>query len=98
MDAAEESGAGHPAAAANLDVIAAGEVERLVIDPPRHVEVHAADAVLVVWMPVHQPRNEPRDAGSGGVRQILADDAAGVAEALREFGRLRIEQDARGLA
>ena len=35
-------------AAAELDVVAAREVELPVVEPPRHVQVHAADAVLVV--------------------------------------------------
>ena len=34
--------------AADFDMVAAREVELLVVEPPRHVDVHAADAVLVV--------------------------------------------------
>ena len=51
-----------PAAAAELDVIAAREIELLVVEPPRHVEVHAADAVLVVRHAVHHLRDEAGDA------------------------------------
>ena len=56
-----------------LDVVAAREIELLVVQPPRHVEVRAAGAVLVVRHAVHQPRNEAADARAGRVGQVLAD-------------------------
>ena len=66
--------------------------------PPRHEDVHAADAILVVGHAVHQLRDEPLHAEPGRIGQILADVAAGIAEALGKLVRLRIEQDARRLA
>ena len=41
---------------------------------------------------------KPRDAGAGGVGEVLADHAARVGEALREARRLRVEQQPRRLA
>ena len=58
VDAAAEAVAGHAVSAAQLDVIPAREAELLVVAPPRHVEVHAADAVRVVARLVHQRRDE----------------------------------------
>ena len=55
-------------------------------------------AVLVVRDPVHQLWNEAADADAGRIGQVLADDAAGVGQALRELRRGRVEEDARRLA
>src|SRR6185437_11988022 len=50
LDAAHESVTRRAREApAVLDVISAREIELLVVDPPRCVNVQAADAVLVVW-------------------------------------------------
>ena len=65
-------------------MVAAREVELLVVEPPRHVHVHAADAVLVVRHVVHHRRDESGDVGAGRVGEVLAHHAAGVGEPLRE--------------
>src|SRR2546422_1817359 len=38
--------------------VAAREVELLLLEPPRHVQMHAAHAVVVVRHVVHHPGNE----------------------------------------
>ena len=98
MDAAQRAEAGHPPAAAELDVVAAREIELLVVAPPRHVEMRSARAVFVVRHAVHHLRDEAANAGAGRVGEVLADDAARVAEALRKARRLRVEQQPRGFA
>src|SRR5262245_52711117 len=48
LDAAHESrGRRATTSAADLDVIAAGEIELLVVEPPRHVQVGTTDTVFV---------------------------------------------------
>ena len=79
-------------------MVAAGKIELLVVDPPRHVDVVAADAVLVVRNVVHHFGNEAPDVGPGGIGEILPDDSARVCEAVRKLRRLRVEHQARGLA
>ena len=58
---------GHAAAAADFDVIAARERHLagllLLVQPPRHVHVHAADAVFILRRQVLQDRQEPADCG-----------------------------------
>src|SRR5439155_22008394 len=44
----ESEGRRCAAAAAKFDVISAREVELLIVKPPRHVEVHAADSIFVM--------------------------------------------------
>ena len=74
LDAAEESVAGRTGEATpNFDVVAAREVELPVVDPPRHVDVISADAVLVVRDVVHHLRDESTDIGAGRVGEILSD-------------------------
>src|SRR5439155_1981975 len=92
MNTADEPGSGHVLAAADLDVVPAREIELLVVEPPRHVEVRAPGAVLVVRDLVHHARNEPGQARARRVRQIPADIAAGIAEALGELRRLGVEE------
>src|SRR5258708_14628079 len=48
LNVAHESRARHMAAPADFDGVAAREIELLVIHPPRHVQVHAPDALLAV--------------------------------------------------
>src|SRR3989442_6435149 len=48
LDPAHEAGGWLIAPAPYLDVVAAGEIELRVVEPPGHVEVHPAHAVLVV--------------------------------------------------
>src|SRR5207237_7928220 len=48
VNAPKETSAGHVTAAADFDVVATGAIQLLVVEPPRHVKMHAADAVLVV--------------------------------------------------
>ena len=50
------------APAPELDVVAAREVELPVVEPPRHVDVHAPDAVVVVRRQVGEGGNEAADA------------------------------------
>src|SRR5439155_24706860 len=88
LDATHEAVARRIEPATDLDVVAAREVELLVVEPPGHVEVHAADTILVVRDVIDHRGDEPRDVRSGGVGDVLADHAAGVGEALREERRL----------
>src|SRR5438093_958070 len=87
VGAGEDAGAGHSAPAPHLDVIPAWERHLLLVVPPRHVEVHPADAVLVVGGPFHEGREEPPHADAHGVHQIFAHEAARVREAVREAAR-----------
>ena len=55
----------HAEAAADLDVIAAREILVLiVVEPPRHIDVHAADAVRVVARHARPARECSRSARS----------------------------------
>src|SRR5205814_6298950 len=98
LDAAHETIARRVESAANLDMVATREIELLVVNPPRHVDVVSPDAVLVVRNVIHHLRNESADVCAGGVSQVLADDAARVREPVGILWRLGVEQDARGLA
>src|SRR5207244_9471499 len=73
LDPTQDAVARLMAAAADLDVIAAREIELGVVEPPRHVEMHTADAVLVVRDAVGQLRNETADAQTRRVGEVLAD-------------------------
>ena len=102
VDAAHEAGAGHAAAAADLDVVAAREVELLVVEPPRHVEVRAADAVLVVRHVVHQLRDEAarrrcRSCRSGTCRRCRSS-WRGPAGSCDDFELSRMRADSHALA
>src|SRR5204862_756092 len=98
LEAAAEAVARHAAAAADLDVVAPGKIERLVARPPRHVEVHAAGSVLVVRWGFHQPRNEAGDREARRISEVPAERAARVRQSLRMLRGPRVEHDARGLA
>src|SRR4029078_13052723 len=91
VDATTESRRWHPPPAADFDMVAAREIELLVVPPPRHEQVHAAGAILVVRNPVHQLRDETGDAEPGRVGQVLADDAARVGQALGGFRSAGVE-------
>src|SRR5947208_606914 len=56
LNPAHESVARHVRPAPDLDVVAAREVELLVLEPPRHVQMHPAHAVVVVRDVVHHLR------------------------------------------
>src|SRR5690606_8168135 len=58
LDTVQYAVARHVEAATDLDVIAAREVERAVVEPPWHVDVAAAGAVLVVRRSLHHLRDE----------------------------------------
>ena len=79
-------------------MVAAREIELRVVQPPRHVQVHPADAVLVMRDVISHRRNESGEVGPRRVGEILADGAARVGEPLRMARRLRVEQNARRLA
>ena len=98
FDAVERPEPRHVASAAGLDVVAAREVELPVVEPPRHVDVHAARAVLVVRNAVHHRGHDPADVGSGRIRQVLAHRAARVGQSGWKLRTLRVEQQACGLA
>src|SRR6478736_1496891 len=98
VDAPASAQTRHAAAAAKLDVIAARETELRVVEPPRHIEMCAACAVLVMRMAVHHRGYEPAHAGAGRISQVLTNHAARVRKALRELSRSRIEQQSRRLA
>src|SRR5690606_32205897 len=66
-----EAVAGHSHATANLNVVSAGEIQFLVIEPPGHVYVQAAYPVFVVPFPVQQLRKQTASGRAGGIVQIL---------------------------
>src|SRR4029079_9785565 len=70
----------HAPAAARLDVIAARETElaRVLVEPPRRIDVNAAGPVFVHRRQVFQHGNLPRDMRADGVHEVLADFAARV--------------------
>ena len=96
LEAAARAHTGHAAAAAEFDVVAAGEAELarelFLIEPPRRVDVRAAGPILVVRRQTFQRRDLPADAGPDGIHDVLANEPAGVGEALRELRRLGIEE------
>ena len=98
FDPVEKSELGHVAAAPGLDVVAAGEVELPVVDPPGHVEVHASRAVFVVSDHLFELRKVADAIGARGIHEIAADGAARVRQALGESRRAGVQQKARGLA
>ena len=79
-------------------MVAAREVELAVVEPPRHVDVHAARAVVVVRRQAFEDRDVALHAGAGGVGEVAADGAAGVGEAVGMPRRLRVEEQPRRLA
>jgi hypothetical protein len=97
LDSAHESVRRRSHPAADLDVVAAREVELLVVEPPGHVDVHTADAVLVVRHVVDHGRDVATGARTRRVGDVLADHAAGVGETLRKLRRLGVEEQSRGL-
>src|SRR5205814_9989905 len=98
LDSAHEAIAGRVEPTAHFNVVAAGKIELLVVDPPRHVYVVSADTIFVVGNVIHHLRDESGDVGASGVGEIFADDTTGVGQPLRKFRRLRVEQQARCLA
>src|SRR4029079_14646196 len=84
LNAGHEAVRRRPAPAAGVDVIAAGKIELSVVEPPRDVYVHPADAVLVVRDAVGQVWDVAGDGKAGGVGEVAADRAAGVRETVRE--------------
>src|SRR4029079_19712586 len=96
LNPAAESGARHAGAPVDLDVISPGKVEFLVVQPPRHVDVHAAYTVVIVRNGVLEGRNMAGDAGAGRVSEILADDATRIRQSIRKLRRPRVEQETRG--
>src|SRR3954447_6897742 len=68
------------------------------IEPPRHIHVHARRAVLVVGGTIFQGRNLSRQIAADGIHQIATDLAAAIAQAVLKSVALRIEQNASGLA
>jgi hypothetical protein len=97
LDPAHEARFGLPQAAPHLDVIAAGKIELRVVQPPWHVDVHAADAILVMRNMINHRRDEPGDVGPRGVGQVLPDRTAAVGETLRKMGGRRVEENPRRL-
>ena len=97
MNAAHEAVARHAPAAPDLDVVAAREVERPVFEPPRHVEMHAAHAVVVVRHVIRHLRDEPGHVRPGRVGDVPADGSARVGEAVREQRGRGVEQQTRRL-
>ena len=98
VDAAHEAVAGHVAAAPGLEVIAAGEVELPTVEPPRHVDVHAARPVLVERRQAFELRYVALHAGAGGVGEVAADRAARVGQTVGMARRFRVQEQPRGLA
>ena len=71
--------------------------ELLLIQPPRHVDVIAAGAVLVVDRDVFEPRDLAAETRAHGVHDVFAHEPAGVGDAVRMPGRFRVEQNPHGL-
>ena len=92
----------HRAASAELDVVAAREVELTLslgaVLPPRHVEVHQGHTVLVVGRGILQRRHLHHHAAAHRVHQVAAHSAAAVGEAVGKQAARRVQQDPRGLA
>src|SRR5258705_9683452 len=84
--------------APHLDVIPAREVELFVVEPPRHVDVHAAYAVVIVGDGIHHFWDESGDIGACGIGEVLADRAAAVRESVWEQRGLGVQQQPRALA
>src|SRR5207248_6157529 len=61
LDPATEPGLGEPGAAPHLDVVAPREIQLLVVEPPGHVHVHPAHAVVIVGDGIHHFGHEPAD-------------------------------------
>src|SRR4029078_34409 len=98
MDSAEKPVPGLVQTAVDLDMIAARKVQLPDVEPPGHVDVPAADAVLIVGHVVHEGGYESGDSGTGGVGEILADGTARVGEPVGEQRGLGVEQEPSGLA
>jgi hypothetical protein len=97
MDPAHEPRSGLANSAADFDVIPPGEIELAVVEPPRHVDVHATGAVFIVSRVILHRRDVAGNSGASRICDILADRSARVCEALRMFCALRVEEQARGL-
>ena len=63
----------------------------------RHVDVFAADAVVVLHRRAEQFRHEAEHVQPNLLAQIAADHIGRVADAVRMPARLRVQQDARGI-
>src|SRR5580692_891745 len=90
--------AGHIAAAAKLDVIAAREIILAVEFPPGNVHVHAADTVMIVRGHFFELRDDAPAIAANGIGEVFADSAGGIGEAVGELRRFGVEQQARGFA
>src|SRR5450756_2080014 len=99
---AENAHAGHAASAAEFDVIAAREGHftglLLLVEPPRHVHVHAADAIVIGRRQIFEDRQIAVDRRADGVHDVLADHARTVGDAVGEQAGFGVEHDARGFA
>src|SRR5260370_14442003 len=76
----EHADAGHLAPAAKFDVIPAGKIILTVKFPPRHVHMHAAHAVVVVWRHLFDLWEVARTNTARRVREIPADSSGRVSD------------------
>src|SRR4051812_19549203 len=84
----------------HFEMGAAGENELLVVFflPPPHVDGGEEDAVLIVTGAPFERRNLSAHAKAHRIRQVLADLAAAVCQAVREGAALAVQQNACRLA
>src|SRR5665213_1483625 len=78
-------------------MIAAWEVELLVVLGPRHVDVITAGSVFIVWNSCDHFGDESVQPCTGRVSDVLADDSTRIRESLREHRGFGIEHQSRGL-
>src|SRR6185369_11051691 len=72
---------GHAESAADLDVVPAGKVLLFVsVQPPRHVHVHAADAVAVVARHATESGHVTAGAVAHRIGEVLPDDPGRVGD------------------
>ena len=88
----------HAPAAAKLDVVSAQKIILAVVSPPRHVQVHAAHAVMIVRRHFLQSRKISAGGTADRVRQVTADRAGRIGQAVGKQSRAGIQQQARRLA
>src|SRR5271169_596232 len=94
----EHSGAGHFAAAAYFNVIAAWKIIFAFVFPPGNVHVHAAGSVVVVWRHLGHFWDVAPAFASNRIGEVAADLAGRVGKPVRKKLGLGIEKKPRGFA
>ena len=91
MNSAHEAGTRLTHSAAYFDVIAARKIELLVVEPPWHVHVHAAGAILVVSRVILHRGDVSGNSCACCISDVFANRAARIRESLRKSRAPRIE-------